>query len=821
MRAIPRMLATILTLAWVPVAQGQGAVPAGGEFQVNSHTTGNQWQPEISPLAGGDFVVVWTAQESSGSDTSGVSVQGRLYDAGGTAMGEQFQVNSYTTGHQLGASLAPLIDGGFVVAWDVTDSIRARRFAGDGTPLAGDFQVESLAAGFSVNPSVAALASGGFIVAWRTDTSAGSDTSITSIQGRIFAAGGQPSGEQFQVNSLTPGSQVEPHAAGLADGGFVVVWKDFGLTAAPSNIRGRVFDAGGGMLGQELLVNTHATGDQESALVAALADGGFLAVWSSLGSSGSDTSGHSVQGRRYAAGGSPFGPPFQVNAYTRGRQTPRSIAAAADGGFVVAWTSDGSSGSDVSYTSVQTRRYAAGGEALGGDFQVNTTTAYLQHTPAVAAGTDGGFMVVWRNALGSNSADVRGRLYADPRFALAGLGGKCLEVEGGDPSDGTPVNLGDCTGGENQTWRLDLTSWSQQVVAAGDKCLLPGPVDDAGDVRAVIGECGVAGDLWRLETPAHAESSLLIHDDTGLCLDVQGSVSEDGRPVILFGCHGGANQLWRPAAEICTRDTLGTCLSDERFRIDLAWRSFDGTTGSGNVVPVGSDDSGLLWFFEDDNWEMLIKVLDGCAINDRFWVFAATTTTVEYTLTVTDTATGEIRDYFNLLGTAAPAITDTDAFATCAAARPARRQPRGPATGAKRGQEKLDATLRTRTSGATCIPSETRMCLAGGRFSVDVAWRDYAGDVGPGRVIDTGLPPLGADDTSGLLWFFDDANWEMLVKVLDACDVNGLFLFLGAATPDVEYTLTVTDTETDVSWQHTNPLGQASEALVHWFDTCP
>jgi hypothetical protein len=83
------------------------------------------------------------------------------------------------------------------------------------------------------------------------------------------------------------------------------------------------------------------------------------------------------------------------------------------------------------------------------------------------------------------------------------------------------------------------------------------------------------------------------------------------------------------------------------------------------VVPFGSDDSGLLWFFHPDNWEMLVKVLDGCALNEHFWVFAAATTTVEYTLRVTDTATGEVREYLNAAGTPASALTDTEAFAAC------------------------------------------------------------------------------------------------------------------------------------------------------------
>ncbi len=79
---------------------------------------------------------------------------------------------------------------------------------------------------------------------------------------------------------------------------------------------------------------------------------------------------------------------------------------------------------------------------------------------------------------------------------------------------------------------------------------------------------------------------------------------------------------------------------------------------------MDSQDSGLFWFFEAENRELLVKVFDGCGINDRFWVFSAATTDVEFTLRVTDTMSGTVKTYFNPLGVAA-ANTDTDAFATC------------------------------------------------------------------------------------------------------------------------------------------------------------
>jgi hypothetical protein len=106
-------------------------------------------------------------------------------------------------------------------------------------------------------------------------------------------------------------------------------------------------------------------------------------------------------------------------------------------------------------------------------------------------------------------------------------------------------------------------------------------------------------------------------------------------------------------------------LQDGRFTVQVDWvDSRNGTSGVGREV-VKSNDSAVLYFFNPDNWEMLVKVLDACSFADRFWVFFAATTDVEFTLTVTDTQSGAVKTYLNPDLTPADAVTDTNAFATC------------------------------------------------------------------------------------------------------------------------------------------------------------
>ena len=109
-----------------------------------------------------------------------------------------------------------------------------------------------------------------------------------------------------------------------------------------------------------------------------------------------------------------------------------------------------------------------------------------------------------------------------------------------------------------------------------------------------------------------------------------------------------------------TAETL--CLQDSRYAVAAQWRKADGETGMATVVHAGTNDSGLLRFFSPDNWEILIKVLDGCSLNGHFWVYAASTTDIGYIIRVTDSATGLEKEYRNEPGMPASAITDATAF---------------------------------------------------------------------------------------------------------------------------------------------------------------
>lgn len=127
----------------------------------------------------------------------------------------------------------------------------------------------------------------------------------------------------------------------------------------------------------------------------------------------------------------------------------------------------------------------------------------------------------------------------------------------------------------------------------------------------------------------------------------------------------GRFQLNNQAGPDCVPDDEHICLNRGRFRVSAQWRTSGDTRGNGRIVPLRSDDSGLLYFFAAANWEVLVKVLDACGFNDRYWVFLAATTNVEFLIRVEDTSTGVVKTYYNPPNHTAETTTDVAAFATC------------------------------------------------------------------------------------------------------------------------------------------------------------
>jgi hypothetical protein len=129
--------------------------------------------------------------------------------------------------------------------------------------------------------------------------------------------------------------------------------------------------------------------------------------------------------------------------------------------------------------------------------------------------------------------------------------------------------------------------------------------------------------------------------------------------------NGTANYLNAAVILGCSTSTNTLCVGPSgRYALSATYKTVS-TSGNGTVVPFQTSDSGLFTFFGDSNWEMVVKVLNGCPVNSRWWVFASGLTDQHVELVVSDLPHGVTRRYFNYSGQPFNTITDTDAFATC------------------------------------------------------------------------------------------------------------------------------------------------------------
>jgi S-layer homology domain len=438
-------------------AAASAQTPASAEFRVNTYTTERQYDARPAMEPDGDFVVVWT---SLGQDGSGYGAFGQRFAASGVPRGGEFRVNSSTTGPQWAPNVAVGSRGDFVVVWHsshlLPTGIVGQRYDASGNPLGIEFLVSSSTTYLGLFPRIGRASDGSFVVNW-TREPVDPDNRNPDVVARRFDAWGNPIGGEFVVNTYTTGRQDWSEIAVEANGNFVVVWPDGnGRDGSGGAVFGQRFDASGNRLGTEFQVNTYTTGAQFRTSVSVSPAGGFVVTWTSSYGDGSTSA---VFARRFDPSGNPAGNEFVVNTYTTGSQAGFLTQVAHDGlgNFVVVW--EDCCERDGSGAAVFGQRFDASGMRRGAEFQVNTYTTASQREASVASDAVGNFTVFWRSF--GQDGSLSG-IYAQ-RFG--GLGPAALAVDGAGGNQvlepGETVDLGPSwrnVNGTTQTFRGALTA---------------------------------------------------------------------------------------------------------------------------------------------------------------------------------------------------------------------------------------------------------------------------------------------------------------------------------------------------------------------------
>ena len=355
------------------------------EITVNAVTTGNQTAPTFVGLDGGGMVAVWFGPE----------VQARMYDENGDPVGTELTINENTSLQQFEPTATALSGGGFVVTWtefggtqNESFDIRGRVFDADGNATGTEFIANTDIASPQRNSDVIGLSDGRFVIAWQTED-ATVDGSGQAARARIFDLDGSESVAEFTLNTDTASSQIEPSLSALPSGGFVAVWQ----TTFGNDIKGQIFDANGGKLGPEFLINDITLSTQSDAVVTTLADGTIVVAWYTQFDAVDGS--QAIKARLFDPDGTPQGGEFLVNTDFAGTQSEPAITALDTGGFAISWRSDITLANSGRYAEIKAQFFDASGNKSGTEFLVNVETDDVQRSPTITGLDGGGFLAGW------------------------------------------------------------------------------------------------------------------------------------------------------------------------------------------------------------------------------------------------------------------------------------------------------------------------------------------------------------------------------------------------------------------------------------------
>ena len=653
------------------------------------------------------------------------------------------------------------------------------------TAAGGELAVSAEIGGPIPGPRVAAADTGEAVVLWTADCGG------QGLCARAYDAAGEPLGAARRLATGTTFFDPTPALAVGPGGAFVAVW-----TRPTGNLTGEIvarrYRRDGTPLGPETAVHEHPGRLLSRPVVAPLTGGAWVVAWENLrfeGFSGDIPiySGVAIEARRLNAAGVPQGAVIAVDGPAADLVANPVVAADAAGRFVVAWErfDFGPAGDDVA-----ARWFDASGSPLGDELTVHQQTLGIQDSPAVAAAPGGGALVAYEH---HGTAGQAAGIYAR---ALAPAGAV----------------------GPAET-RVD-------VPGAGERSQPSVAADGAG--RYAVAWRSVAAEDGAIRARHYATAATGAPVPLGGEVAVSNSAGDHDEPSVAADGAGGVFVAWRRRDDELERQVRGrrftapeapsTCVPGDtvlclgaggRFQVEVAWRDQrSGDVGAGMAIP-GSDRTGYFWFFNQQNVELVVKALDGRIVNDFFWFFYGALSDVEYTIRVLDTATGQGRRYDNAAGSIC-GRGDNRAFPIGAAAASGAAQSPGAAPWRAAAGELLGLPVAREltalpaaggTGGTACGGAPNDLCLFGDRFRVSVTWHDQrSGDTGVGTAV-----PFGPN--SGFFWFFNDANIELVAKILDGRPVNQHFWFFYGALSDVEYTIRVVDTMTDEEQEYTNAPG--------------
>ncbi len=311
----------------------------GSEFQVNTTTDESQYEAAVDMNASGDFIIAWNAWDS---DAGGEDIYLRRYAADGTPLSGEIKINTYTESRQVYPVVALKDDGSFIVIWESFHGnndwrVAGRVFDASGNPITDEFDVNQITPVGEM--SLAVEKNGDFTVAYSSALT-GYD-----VYARQYTADGTPRGNEVLLHS--PDylyAALAPEFVTDGNKHYVLAWHAIPQLPDTDNreIYAQFFDPNLSPTCDPFRINTTTDGVQRSPSIAMNKHGDFVIAW--YGDTDGDQDGIFV--RQYDRNGQPLSEECQVNTYITDNQYYPDVAMQESGQFVVTWHSEGQDGSE-------------------------------------------------------------------------------------------------------------------------------------------------------------------------------------------------------------------------------------------------------------------------------------------------------------------------------------------------------------------------------------------------------------------------------------------------------------------------------------------
>jgi hypothetical protein len=658
-RSFSTWLSTCLVLLAGLAARGAFAVqapaiqPSGPPLLLTADPLGAH-SPSVTADRAGNFFAVWVGHDQNGA----TALLLRRLSISGQPLGSAIVVDQ-AGGYSGQPRIATAPGGGMVVAWTRAGDVpRARLLTSDGQPAGGAFALTDVHFCCDEISDVAFLSSGDFVAIWeKLEVNA---FIVDPYTAQIFDPAGHPRGDAFTVNPFTA-SREPARVAADPSGGFAVAWQTDPIDPDRAVIFRR-FTADGSPRGSEMT----AAAEAGIRPVPVFSPQGELTILWNHPSALLYVDPSGIFARRFAADNSPLGAKFLLAAGPT-FDAPADVADGHQGRRVLVWAANNTVPDNLARIFV--RSFDSSWQPLGPPLATAGFRVHLNHygleegpSPAIAAGPSG-FFTVWDQLPSPSSAPSSPVL----QVAAQPLSGPCV-------ADAHDLCL------EEGRFRVAV-AWNDPRNAAsgtGNTLPLTGDTgafwffspDNAELLLKVLDGRPVNGNWWVFfGALSDVEYDVTVTDTwTGAQktyhnpaytlagrADVQAFAEEPDPAQSTAAGPAPAESVAHPGRDC----TAGACIGPFEVSVDFTDPATD-EVKTAHGAPLGSESS-VFWFFSPENLELIVKVLDGRAVNGHYWVFYGALSDVDYTIRVTKTDQGVTRSYHNPHGIIA-SRADTNAF---------------------------------------------------------------------------------------------------------------------------------------------------------------